>query len=261
MSVAENVAFPLKARRRPSAEIAERVDRALRIARLDGYRDRLPHELSGGQQQRVALARAIVFDPKILLMDEPLAALDRHLREQMKSEIKRIQQELHMTVLFVTHDQDEALALSDRVGVMRNGQLEQLDAPDRLYNRPCNRFIAGFVGEANLLPCEIRGDHLWFKDRPLRHLETTSAATSCWVLIRPERIRLAAEADAAASAVAGWPAQVVARSFLGGSCRYVVDTGLAQLVVKQQNQDAMPIAIGDRLRVSWAPEDVVILPG
>src|SRR5690606_11925836 len=155
LSVADNITFPLAVRGRPRAEIARRLDEVLEITRLGEYRHRLPHELSGGQQQRVALARAIVFKPKILLMDEPLAALDRHLREQMKGEIKRIQQDLKMTVLFVTHDQDEALLLSDRIGVMHNGQLEQLATPHDLYARPQNRFIAGFVGEANLLPCRI----------------------------------------------------------------------------------------------------------
>jgi putative spermidine/putrescine transport system ATP-binding protein/mannopine transport system ATP-binding protein len=149
MSVADNVAFPLKMRGVPSAERARRAREALATVRLDGYGDRLPHQLSGGQQQRVALARAIVYRPPILLMDEPLSALDKALREEMQLEIKRLQRALGVTVVFVTHDQAEALTMADRIAVLDHGRLQQLGSPRELYEQPASLFVAGFIGQAS----------------------------------------------------------------------------------------------------------------
>jgi putative spermidine/putrescine transport system ATP-binding protein len=149
MTVAENVAFPLRARRYPAAEISSRVAQALQLVRLTGFEARRPAQLSGGQQQRVALARALVFDPAVVLMDEPLGALDRQLREQLQLEIKSIQAQLGLTVIYVTHDQSEAMTMSNRIAVFNNGEVQQIASPFELYERPRNAFVAGFVGESN----------------------------------------------------------------------------------------------------------------
>src|SRR5216117_3575949 len=151
LTVFDNIAFPLEIRRTRRAEIRQRVGQALELVRLAGYDQRLPRQLSGGEQQRVALARALVFRPRVLLMDEPLGALDKKLRAHMQLELKHIQQHLHVTVIYVTHDQEEALTMSDRVAVMRGGQTEQVGSPSKLYDAPGSPFVADFVGESNFL--------------------------------------------------------------------------------------------------------------
>ena len=155
LSVGENVAFPLRIRRRPQAEIAERVKKALSLVRLDGFEDRRPALMSGGQQQRVALARALVYNPPVLLMDEPLAALDKKLREEIQFEIRRIHQETGVTILYVTHDQEEALRLSDRIAVFSQGEVDQIGTGPELYSNPATRFVAGFIGDSNFLDATI----------------------------------------------------------------------------------------------------------
>ncbi|MSO92454.1 MAG: ABC transporter ATP-binding protein [Rhodospirillales bacterium] len=155
LTVAENVGFGLKMRRIRGAEAAQRTQEALRLVKLEDLADRLPRQLSGGQQQRVALARAVVIRPEVLLMDEPLGALDLKLRQELQVQIRNVQRALGITTIYVTHDQGEALSLSDRVAVMRDGRIQQLDAPDRLYGRPVSAFVANFVGRTNLLPVEI----------------------------------------------------------------------------------------------------------
>src|SRR5262249_45539554 len=151
MTVAANVGFPLRMRKVPRADAARRIRQALEIVRLTGFEERYPRQLSGGQQQRVALARTLVFNPSVVLMDEPLGALDRKLREHMQTEIKQIQRKLGITVVYVTHDQEEALTLSDRMAVMHRGRLEQVGTPEDLYERPHSRFVADFIGESNFL--------------------------------------------------------------------------------------------------------------
>ncbi|MCF3638931.1 ABC transporter ATP-binding protein [Rhizobium sp. TRM95111] len=155
LSVGENVAFPLRIRRRPQAEIAERVRAALRLVRLEGFEDRRPALMSGGQQQRVALARALVYDPPVLLMDEPLSALDKKLREEIQFEIRRIHRETGVTILYVTHDQEEALRLSDRIAVFSQGEIDQIGTGPELYSAPATRFVAGFVGDSNFLDADV----------------------------------------------------------------------------------------------------------
>ena len=151
MTVGENLAFPLEVRRKSKSEIRQRVSRALKMVELEGFDKRKPYQLSGGQQQRVAVARALVFDPTLVLMDEPLGALDKHLREQMQYELKRLHRELGVTVVYVTHDQGEALTLSDRIAVFHDGAIQQLDTPAKIYDAPANAFVAGFIGENNSL--------------------------------------------------------------------------------------------------------------
>ncbi len=155
MSVRQNIAFPLEVRRRPKAEIRDRVDRVLKTVRLSGFEDRRPAQLSGGQQQRVALARALVFEPKLVLMDEPLGALDKQLREQLQIEIKHLHERLGVTMVYVTHDQTEAMTMSDRIAVFSEGRIQQLDTAIGLYERPCNSFVAQFIGENNRLPGNV----------------------------------------------------------------------------------------------------------
>ncbi|MEB3102097.1 ABC transporter ATP-binding protein [Ferviditalea candida] len=157
MTVYENVAYPLKLRKLPRHEIKTKVEDILRLVRLSDFAYRFPKELSGGQQQRVALARAIVFNPPLLLLDEPLGALDKNLRQQMQIEIKHIQAKVGITTISVTHDQEEALTMSDRICVMNHGRIEQIDTPENLYNKPKNRFVAEFIGEINLLKAEYIG--------------------------------------------------------------------------------------------------------
>ncbi|HRK95103.1 MAG TPA: ABC transporter ATP-binding protein, partial [Rhodospirillales bacterium] len=199
MTVAENLAFPLEVRKRRRGEIRERVERALSIVRLDGLGGRRPNQLSGGQQQRVALARALVFEPKLVLMDEPLGALDKQLREHMQLEIKHIHERLGVTFVYVTHDQTEALTMSDRVAVMSHGVIEQLDTPERVYEAPLNAFVAHFVGENNRLPgrvlssdgttCVVEVADGWRIDAlAIGKGAVPGAATT--VSLRPERVRL-----------------------------------------------------------------------
>ena len=160
MTVSDNVGFPLKMRKIARQGAARSAStRALELVRLPGYGERYPNQLSGGQQQRVALARALVFNPPVLLMDEPLGALDKKLREEMQLEIKRIQSELGITTIYVTHDQEEALVMSDRIAVMNLGQIEQIDTPASLYEHPATRFVADFIGESNLIPITLRQDN------------------------------------------------------------------------------------------------------
>ncbi len=195
LSVADNVAFGLRVRRLPRAEIAERVAAGIELVSLTGLADRKPHQLSGGQRQRVALARALVCEPKVLLLDEPLSALDAKLRRQMQVELKRLQQRVGITFVFVTHDQEEAMTMSDRVAVMNAGHVEQLGTPADVYHRPATAFVATFLGLANLLPCTVvdrtagrvkLGDGTPFTCDPA----ALPDAADVLLMVRPERLRL-----------------------------------------------------------------------
>jgi putative spermidine/putrescine transport system ATP-binding protein/spermidine/putrescine transport system ATP-binding protein len=162
MTVAENIAYPLKMRRVSKSQIDQMVAEAMQMVQLEGFGDRAPKQLSGGQQQRVAIARALVFNPPLLLMDEPLGALDKKLREQMQIEIKRIQKQTGITVIYVTHDQEEALVMSDQIIILNKGRLQQIGSPTEIYDKPQNRFVADFIGETNLLDAEIRKENAHF---------------------------------------------------------------------------------------------------
>ncbi|HEV7415172.1 MAG TPA: ABC transporter ATP-binding protein, partial [Tianweitania sediminis] len=164
LSVGDNVAFPLKMRGIGKAERRRQAEQALEVVRLSGYAERMPKQLSGGQQQRVALARAIVYNPRVLLMDEPLSALDKNLREEMQIEIKRLHAELGFTVVFVTHDQGEALTMADRIAILKAGRLQQVSPARSLYERPSNLFAAGFIGEMNILPVTWDGEKATFSN-------------------------------------------------------------------------------------------------
>ncbi|GGE51222.1 polyamine-transporting ATPase [Primorskyibacter flagellatus] len=206
MTVADNVAFPLKMRGMGRAERRRRAGEALEVVRLGGYGDRMPSQLSGGQRQRVALARAIVYEPRLLLMDEPLSALDKNLREEMQLEIKRLHSELGITVVFVTHDQGEALTMADRIAILRGGRIQQMSPARELYERPANLFAAGFIGEMNMIPAAWDGSAMMLcqSDRvtpPPGAFVTTPANGRATLAIRPERVQVgAAEAPGSVGA-------------------------------------------------------------
>jgi putative spermidine/putrescine transport system ATP-binding protein len=190
MNVFQNIAFPLKQRRIPAAETKARVEKALDLVQLGGLADRRVDQLSGGQRQRVALARAIVFEPRIVLMDEPLSALDKSLREHMQIELRTLHRRLGMTTVYVTHDQREAITMSDRIAVMNNGRIEQLDRPEALYARPQTRFVASFIGESNFIPVECRDGAVWYNGHRLHTASEAPPAGRHWLVARPEKVRV-----------------------------------------------------------------------
>jgi putative spermidine/putrescine transport system ATP-binding protein len=192
MNVFHNIAFALKQRRVPARETAERVEKALDMVKLGGLGERRVDQLSGGQRQRVALARAIVFEPRIVLMDEPLSALDKGLREHMQIELRALHRRLGMTTVYVTHDQREAITMSDRIAVMNAGRIEQLDKPETLYAAPKTQFVAGFIGESNFVPVESRNGSVWYDDRKIRTATPAPAAGQHLMVVRPETLRLVA---------------------------------------------------------------------
>ena len=189
LSVARNVGFGLKMLGRPAGQIAERVARMLSLVRMESFADRLVAQLSGGQQQRVALARALAPEPRVLLLDEPLSALDLKLRKEMQVELKRLQRETGITFVFVTHDQEEALTMSDRIAVMSAGRVQQIGSPRDIYARPANRFVAGFIGESNFLPADIQGKIARLGDAEVR-LDRDEPQGRVILAIRPEEVRL-----------------------------------------------------------------------
>ena len=223
MSVAQNVAFPLNLRKVPAAESRQRVKEALALARLEGFEDRNPAQLSGGQQQRVALARALVYRPRMLLMDEPLGALDKALREHMQLELKAIHKQLGITFVYVTHDQDEAMTMSDRVAVFNEGKIAQIDSPHTIYNRPATRFVANFLGETNVLEgvvisatagqAQIRLSEDGSIHQACCADPELSAGSHAALAIRPENLRLATPGEAAVQAT------VVDSIFHGAHCK------------------------------------------
>jgi putative spermidine/putrescine transport system ATP-binding protein len=256
-TVAENVAFGLRMRKIPRQEIDRRVSAALAQVALTGLEGRRPAQLSGGQQQRVALARAIVIEPPVLLCDEPLGALDRRLRQQMQFELKQLQKQLGVTLLFVTHDQEEALALSDRIAVMNAGRIEQVGAPAEIYERPRTRFVADFVGEINIIDGTWSAGRLLAADGWAMPAPTAGRDGPGAIAIRPERIMMTAPP---AGLLLG---RIVTANFLGGQTLYRIaaDSGASILVKEGRGQGNSARAIGERVGVQWRAEDAVVLEG
>ena len=258
MTVGDNLAFPLRMRKLGAAAIRERVDWALALVQLEGLAGRMPRQLSGGQQQRVALARAVVFEPPVLLMDEPLGALDRKLRIEMQLELKRLQTRLGVTVLYVTHDQEEALTLSDRVAVMNRGRIEQLGDPTELYESPTTAFVAQFIGESNRLEgtvAEADGRAVLATRSGLRlpvRPGGVPAGEPALFFLRPERIAIVPEGDAG-GIVTG---DVVEAVFVGETMRYVIHAaGGDAFTVKRLNRKASDrVKVGARVALSWGPD-------
>jgi putative spermidine/putrescine transport system ATP-binding protein len=259
MTAAENIGFPLKMRGISGKERTRRAEEALELVRLPGFGGRYPNQLSGGQQQRVALARALVYNPPVLLMDEPLGALDKKLREEMQLEIKRIQAQLGITAVYVTHDQEEALVMSDRIAVMNLGKIEQVDAPSRIYEHPATRFVADFIGESNIiqLTAPAADGVLQSAVGPLRvqHGEGRGvAATPTGLIVRPEKIRFASDEPNLDNVLMGSVVEVV---YAGDATKYrVLVPGDLALIVKRQNRAGQPqFQIGDTVELGWRAED------
>jgi putative spermidine/putrescine transport system ATP-binding protein len=249
LTVARNVAFPLEMRNVARADIDRRVVEALSLVELAGYDQRLPRQLSGGQQQRVALARAIVFNPRLLLLDEPFGALDRKLRETMQLEVRRLQRRLGLTTIFITHDQEEALVLSDRIAVMNKGAIQQVAGTTEIYERPANDFVADFVGESNIFHGIMSEPGLVALDggRRLRVASAAPAGRKVGVLMRPERF------GDGANQFSGTVEEAV---YLGSSfkLRLACDDGI-ELIVRQPARGSLP-AVGSRVTAGIDPDSI-----
>jgi putative spermidine/putrescine transport system ATP-binding protein len=264
MSVAENVAFPLEARGVPKAERAARVAKALEMVRLSGFGARRPAQLSGGQQQRVALARAMVFEPPIVLLDEPLGALDKALREEMQLEIRALHQRLGLTMLYVTHDQAEALTLSDRIAVFEHGRIRQLAPPREMYQEPANAFVAGFVGENNRLPGEVlgvEGEECRVRldcgpEVVARRVDSGAPGSRCLVTVRPERVAVAAMPPEELGAEDALAARLEEAIFQGDHIRLRLSIGQGGEVVAKRpaGMGALPEP-GTMASIAWSPAD------
>jgi putative spermidine/putrescine transport system ATP-binding protein len=260
MTVSENIAFPLKMRKLSRAEIGDKVTWAISLVRLTGLEERKPGMISGGQQQRVALARALVFEPRALLMDEPLAALDRALREEIQEELKDIHSKLNTTVLYVTHDQQEAMRLSDRIAVMRNGRVEQADSPQNIYDKPANAYIANFVGKSNLVTGKLTradGDSLQLDTGAglvlVKARRRDEMGTHLTAAIRPESMRLLSPGQTADNNTA---ATVIKMAFLGPEIVLELNAWKTQVVVRSSAKGQLPHPVpGDTVRIGWDAED------
>ena len=264
MTVGENVAFPLSVRRMRRADITARVARALAMVRLEDFATRRPAQLSGGQQQRIALARALVFEPSLVLMDEPLGALDKKLREQMQIEIKLLHERLGLTVVYVTHDQSEALTMSDRIAVFHDGQVVQQGTPDLLYSEPCDAFVAGFIGENNMLSGVVEtiandcvrvaiGGGLHVMARPVGRLEQDAPVL---LAVRPEAVHLASSSGAAENLC---HAEVTSRIYLGDHQRLLADIGDGHSITVKVPAN-IDVAAGAAIVLSWKMVDCRAFP-
>jgi putative spermidine/putrescine transport system ATP-binding protein len=263
MTVNENLAFPLQVRSKSKAEIAERVKRALEMVELAGYGNRRPSQLSGGQQQRIAVARALVFDPDLVLMDEPLGALDKQLREQMQYEIKHLHQRLAITVVYVTHDQSEALTMSDRIAVFNDGEVQQLSTPDDLYERPQNSFVAQFIGENNRLKgtveelgrngtCIVKLDS---GDRVMASaVKVGKKGDRTLLSLRPERVEINPVQGRHANVVEACIEEMI---YHGDHLRTRLSVaGYDNFIVKLPNRSAHNgLKAGTKVKVGWSEED------
>ncbi len=265
LNVYDNIAFGLRMKKVPLPEIRQRVEQVVEIVSLTGFTDRRPSQLSGGQRQRVALARAIVCRPKVLLLDEPLSALDAKLRHQMQIELKRLQKKLGITFVFVTHDQEEALTMSDRIAVLNQGRLEQVGTSWEIYHRPSTKFVAGFIGETNIVEAEILSyDEGRLRVRAEGNLELNVAATakregSVLISLRPEKISLFHEKPAGENV---FPAIVESEIFKGATDELTIRTGDGlelSAMMANESRDNIDFAPGDKVFCRLHPEDIIIL--
>lgn len=263
MTIFNNLAFPLKMRKVGKQEKERKVKEVLDLVQLAGYENRSPKQLSGGQQQRIALARAIIFDPPVLLMDEPLGALDKKLRQDMQLEIKHIQSRLNRTVIYVTHDQEEAMVMSDRIAVMNEGEVQQVGTPGELYEKPANKFVAGFIGESNF----IKGKAVDKKDEVLtiqlddesRHQlkwddDVTIGERVCFS-IRPEKISILNNEKQQKYALNGFIEEII---YIGETTRYKLIVGKETVInVREMNiGNRSPFKQGDKVKLSWKKENL-----
>lgn len=266
MTIADNIGFGLKERRYPKNDINERVRELLDLIRLPEVHDRYPAEVSGGQQQRIAVARAVAYPPKVLLMDEPLGALDLKLRETMQIELRRIQQKLAITTIYVTHDQIEAMNMSDRIVVMNAGRIEQMGGAEDIYNFPKTRFVADFVGQINLFDAVIKKETpeyllVGIANTEIRApLPSVKMEAGISVGVRPEHINLVDTAEPASTSNS-LTGTLVGRTFTGNLTRLFIDVGLDKPVVVETNPQNAPSTIGSNVTLSWPINLSIILPG
>jgi len=268
LTVADNIGFPLRQRGVAKVERARQVGQALELVHLPGHGGRYPRQLSGGQQQRVALARAIVFKPRLLLMDEPLGALDKQLRENMQLEMRRLHADLGITFIYVTHDQEEALTMSDRIAVMNEGLVAQVGRPEDLYDRPISRFVAAFIGESNFLPavvCGIEDDVVVAECEGaiIRALAPSPPARGKKVVLttRPERIRFADGAWNSTVPQNRLTVTVTEAVFAGERCRYMLQAGQGIAIVLKEPSSASirRRAVGERAEIAWSVADTILV--
>ena len=258
MTVRQNVAFGLRLRKVSAAQRDKRAIEMLDLVGLSTQADRYPHQLSGGQQQRVALARALAIEPQVLLLDEPLSALDAKVRAQLRDEIRRIQLDVGITTLFVTHDQEEALAIADRVGVMREGRLEQLAPPTEVYSRPATSFVAEFVGLSNRLAGEVRGGEVIVRGCKLPLVERDTPDGQVVALVRPEAVSLASNAPGSEAGSGPLTGTVIAITFLGATSRVTVDLGDTRVMAQLPTSEATALAAGSRVVLAIRPDPVLV---
>jgi ABC-type Fe3+/spermidine/putrescine transport system ATPase subunit len=262
MNVFNNIAFPLKMRKTPSDKMRKMTREALELVKLPDFESRYPHQLSGGQQQRIALARAIVFQPKILLMDEPLGALDKKLRDHMRLEIKHLQESLNITVIYVTHDQEEALTMSDRIAIMNDGKIIQLDTPVELYESPENLFVADFIGESNFLQgrvAEVNGDSACIETRQgltvwVRQRTRIGPNEEISVAVRPEKIQiLSGENNDQSEIVNRYTGKIEEIVYVGEARIYRISLAPEVIINAkvQSGPDVQKYDIGDSIVVGW----------
>jgi len=263
MTVRQNVAFGLRLRKVSAAQRDKRALEMLDLVGLSVQADRYPHQLSGGQQQRVALARALAIEPQVLLLDEPLSALDAKVRAQLRDEIRRIQLDVGITTLFVTHDQEEALAIADRVGVMREGRLEQLAPPTEVYSRPATSFVAEFVGLSNRLAGEVRGGEVIVRGCRLPLVERDTPDGQVVALVRPEAVSLASNAPEPGTEAGSGPltGTVIAITFLGATSRVTVDLGDTRVMAQLPTSEASALTAGSRVVLAIRPDPVLVSAG
>lgn len=262
LDVADNIRFGLKVARTPRSEAAERVETAISMVQLEGLEARRVDQLSGGQQQRVALARAIVNRPDILLLDEPLGALDLKLRKEMQLELRALHRRLGGTFIYVTHDQEEALVMSNRVVIMRSGRIVQDGTPQDVYRHPQNRFVAEFIGETNLLAAQATETTISVRKLDLRIPNESSITGDVSLSIRPEHLRLDEQAGANKGVRLSVGGDLLDSIFLGSLYRHLVRLADGSiLTVEELATEDRDDAIGSRVAVSWSPSDMAILPG
>jgi iron(III) transport system ATP-binding protein len=262
MTVAQNVAFGLEVRRLPRDEIRIKVRRILDVVQMGHLEGRYPQELSGGQQQRVALARAIVVQPTVLLLDEPLSNLDANLREEMRYEIRRLHDEFHITTIYVTHDQAEAMVTSDRIAVMNQGRIEQVDAPRALYARPRTRFVAGFIGRTNLLGGLVRGDDVVFDHFTIgreRFPDGAALQGPVSFSLRPQAIHLHRQSPAASAHVCVIPGVVAQRAYLGEHWDYTVRPAGSALALRVTARPHEVFDLEEKVWLELDPRQMALL--
>ncbi|MBH0052652.1 MULTISPECIES: ABC transporter ATP-binding protein [unclassified Salinibacterium] len=267
MSVAENVAYGLRQKGTPKSEIRERVTESLDLVQMRSFADRKPTQLSGGQQQRIALARALINRPAVLLLDEPLGALDRQLREEMQIELKLLQSRLGITFIFVTHDQGEALSMSDRIAIMRKGRIEQLDDADSIYDSPASAYVAGFIGQQNFIAGTMTND-LSVMESPFGIInasgphEDLAAGMDAQAAVRPEAVAVAlATGDSTSTAANQIRGEVIGVSHQGETLQFLVSIGNDQTLLSRVPRPNAPrLAVGDSVLCTWDTASVHLFP-